>query len=115
MAQQNNKPPEGYVVLRHLNINDTPPEQFFQHVDLVKRPGFNTTGKEISVAVNVFPVTQFPTKTVYQYDVRTISCSPCLVFDWLLNNIIGHDRKRCRKTHGHEKGLGLDSSKGETW
>jgi eukaryotic translation initiation factor 2C len=69
------------VHFRHLNFNDEPPEQFFKEVPMARRPGFNTTGKEIQVQVNVFPITQFPTKKVYQYDVsatptdETIRCN----------------------------------------
>ncbi|KAG5287396.1 eukaryotic translation initiation factor 2c [Histoplasma capsulatum G186AR] len=44
--------------------------EFFARKDLAKRPGYNATGKEITVAVNSYPITQFPTKSVYQYDVH---------------------------------------------
>lgn len=39
-------------------------------VDTVPRPGFNTTGKEIELSVNAYPILKFPNKTVHQYDVN---------------------------------------------
>ena len=58
------------VVFRHLNFIDDPDGQFFAPIELARRPGFNTTGREVTLAVNTYLITQFPTKTVYQYDVR---------------------------------------------
>src|ERR1700733_11966724 len=37
--------------------------------DFKQRPGFNTSGKAIQVAVNSYPVTQYPNVKVFQYDV----------------------------------------------
>ncbi|KAJ9500329.1 Protein argonaute [Exophiala xenobiotica] len=37
--------------------------------EFTKRPGFNDTGKGVLVAVNAYPVTQYPTVPIYQYDV----------------------------------------------
>ena len=37
--------------------------------ELAKRPGFGTTGKNALINVNAYPVTNFPNKTVYQYDL----------------------------------------------
>jgi eukaryotic translation initiation factor 2C len=34
-----------------------------------QRPGYNTTGKAISLHVNAYPVTQYPNVNIYQYDV----------------------------------------------
>lgn len=34
-----------------------------------KRPAYNSNGKQISVQVNVFPVTKWPTRDIFQYDV----------------------------------------------
>ncbi|PGH18113.1 hypothetical protein AJ79_00741 [Helicocarpus griseus UAMH5409] len=58
------------ALFRHMHVTDQPAEQFFARKDLAKRPGYNTTGKEISIAVNSYPILQFPTKKVYQYDVH---------------------------------------------
>ncbi|KAK2773705.1 hypothetical protein FQN52_004512 [Onygenales sp. PD_12] len=58
------------ALFRHMHVTDQPAEQFFAPVDLARRPGFNSTGKEIEVAVNVYPILQFPTKPVFQYDVH---------------------------------------------
>lgn len=55
--------------LRHMNFIDKEDEKNFEPVDFVRRPGYNQTGKEISVGVNVYSIAQFPNKTVYQYDV----------------------------------------------
>ncbi|WEW55192.1 Protein argonaute [Emydomyces testavorans] len=55
--------------LRNVIFYETDPDQYFENINLVKRPGFNTTGREVSLAVNSYPIVQFPSKTVYQYDV----------------------------------------------
>ena len=39
---------------------------------LMPRPGFSTAGKGAQVAINSHRVVEFPTKTVYQYDVSSI-------------------------------------------
>ncbi|KAJ5721781.1 uncharacterized protein N7483_009715 [Penicillium malachiteum] len=39
----------------------------------MERPGYNTSGKEIEVAMNTWPITSFPTKPVYQYEVVVLS------------------------------------------
>ena len=41
--------------------------------DLPLRPGTNIAGKAVQIRVNQFKVTQWPTKDVYQFDVRTIA------------------------------------------
>lgn len=64
--------------LRHLRIRDA--DEYAKYsvpVDNVARPGFNTTGKEIEVLVNAFPIVKFPSRTVYQYDVSDL---PLLTF-----------------------------------
>lgn len=33
-----------------------------------KRVGYNTSGKEVEVMMNAYPVTAFPDRTVYQYE-----------------------------------------------
>lgn len=55
--------------LRQEIFYETDVEQYFKSIHLVKRPGFNTTGKEILVSVNSYPIVQYPNKTIYQYDV----------------------------------------------
>jgi hypothetical protein len=39
--------------------------------NLPPRPGISTAGKAVQIRVNQFKVTKWPTKDVYQYDVRT--------------------------------------------
>ncbi|KAL1857831.1 Protein argonaute [Paecilomyces lecythidis] len=39
-------------------------------LDICQRPGMNATGKEIEVMLNAYPISKFPSKTVYQYDVH---------------------------------------------
>ncbi|KAL4924314.1 putative eukaryotic translation initiation factor eIF-2C4 [Aspergillus undulatus] len=56
--------------LRHLRLFDTDEAKYSVPVQAVPRPGFNPTGKEIEVQMNAFPVSAFPNKTVYQYDVH---------------------------------------------
>ncbi|KAK2871848.1 hypothetical protein FQN49_002759 [Arthroderma sp. PD_2] len=63
------KKKETYMHFRNCNINDTPPDQYFEPVPLAQRPGFNTTGKEISLAANFYPILDYPKKNVHQYDV----------------------------------------------
>ncbi|KAL2809793.1 Piwi domain-containing protein [Aspergillus granulosus] len=57
--------------LRHLRLRDA--DDFAKYsvpVETVPRPGFNQTGKEIEVQMNAYTITNFPNKTVYQYDVH---------------------------------------------
>lgn len=66
-----NKLPGG---LRHLRIRtDEEFQKYSVPVETVPRPGFNTTGKEVELSLNAYPITKFPSRTVYQYDV---SCAP---------------------------------------
>lgn len=44
--------------------------QFGVGTEFKRRPGFNTTGQEVSLALNSFPVAKFPNINVYQYDVQ---------------------------------------------
>lgn len=72
----NDSLPDG---LRHLQFRTTDEyEKYRVPVDTVPRPGFNTTGKEIELSVNAYPILKFPNKTVHQYDVSDIS-SACLL------------------------------------
>ncbi|KAL4918543.1 Piwi domain-containing protein [Aspergillus aurantiobrunneus] len=57
--------------LRHLRVDDANPDpKYSVPVEHVARPGFNPTGKEIEVQLNAFAVTNWPNKTIYQYDVH---------------------------------------------
>lgn len=47
-------------------------------VNTVPRPGFNTTGREVELKLNAYPITQFPTRSVWQYDVSIFPS--CLSF-----------------------------------
>lgn len=59
--------------LRHLQLRTTDEyEKYRVPVDTVPRPGFNTTGKEIELSLNAYPILKFPNKTVHQYDVSDI-------------------------------------------
>lgn len=56
---------------RHFN-RETNETQYDMPTELMARPKIgNTTGKEVTIEVNSFSVLQFPTKTVYQYDVSS--------------------------------------------
>lgn len=60
--------------LRHLRFRSADEERKYSvPVETVPRPGFNTTGKEVELQVNAYPITKFPSRTVYQYDV---GCHP---------------------------------------
>lgn len=39
-----------------------------------RRPGFNTTGQKVNLNLNAYGVLQYPTATVYQYDVSFPNC-----------------------------------------
>lgn len=61
----------------------------------LKRPGFNSTGKEIDLLVNAYPITKFPTRPVYQYEVSDKSIPSSL--EWTKTNVMTkinvlHDR-----------------------
>lgn len=69
--------------LRHVRIRDADElKKYAVPVDTVPRPGFNTTGKEIEVQMNAFPITKFPNKTIYQYDVSIPSIQGLCLFFW---------------------------------
>lgn len=44
-------------------------QQYLDGIANVARPGFNTTGREVELQLNAYPITSFPTLNVYQYDV----------------------------------------------
>ncbi|KAB8071607.1 Piwi domain-containing protein [Aspergillus leporis] len=57
--------------LRHLRVRDADEvAKYSIPAETVPRPGFNTTGKDIDVSLNAYPVVKFPNRTVYQYDVN---------------------------------------------
>ncbi|KAI9370101.1 ribonuclease H-like domain-containing protein [Aspergillus egyptiacus] len=57
--------------LRHLRVRGADElEKYSVPVENVPRPGFNSTGKEIEVQMNSFAIKEFPSQTVYQYDVN---------------------------------------------
>lgn len=59
--------------LRHLRYRDADElEKYGVPTEVVPRPGFNQTGKEIEVLINAFPITKFPSRPIYQYDVSII-------------------------------------------
>jgi eukaryotic translation initiation factor 2C len=39
-----------------------------------KRVGYNTSGKEVEMMMNAYPITAFPDKTVWQYEVSFATC-----------------------------------------
>ncbi|OKL60549.1 hypothetical protein UA08_04065 [Talaromyces atroroseus] len=47
-------------------------QQYVDGVTNVARPGFNTTGREVELQVNAYPITKFPTQNVFQYDVTIV-------------------------------------------
>lgn len=62
------------VYFRHLNrATEEQIAQYKVASDIIPRPGFNTAGKEISMGVNAYPISQYPTKAVYQYDVSSFT------------------------------------------
>lgn len=65
------------VFFRHLNTaTEEEIAKYKVASDIIPRPGFNTAGKEITLGVNSYPIAQFPTKTVYQYDVSLFTRNP---------------------------------------
>ena len=57
---------------RHYN-RETNDVKYTLPTTLMKRPGYNTSGKEINTQINSFPIIKYPTITVYQYDVSLSS------------------------------------------
>jgi eukaryotic translation initiation factor 2C len=60
------------VYLKNVLRASTNIEQYKLPTDFKQRPGFNTSGKAIQVAVNSYPVTQYPNVKVFQYDVGSL-------------------------------------------
>ena len=45
-------------------------QQYLLPTDFTTRPGYNTTGREVNVKLNSYPVDKLPLKPVHQYDVQ---------------------------------------------
>lgn len=56
------------LTFRHYN-RESNEVQYAVPTTLMKRPGYNTSGKEINTQINSFPIIKYPTITIYQYDV----------------------------------------------
>lgn len=98
----------GEIFFRHLNrLTGEQIKKYHVASDIITRPGFNTIGKEINVGINAFPITHFPTKTVYQYDVSSFTIITEYKTGDLLTIDSGSYWKRCRETPCHPKGVGL--------
>ena len=63
---------------RHYN-RDTNEVKYSLPTELMKRPGYNTSGKAIQTQINSFPIIKYPTITIYQYDVSFLSHTPLLL------------------------------------
>jgi eukaryotic translation initiation factor 2C len=44
-------------------------EQYGVPFESVPRPGFNTTGTEVELSINAYPISKYPSRSIYQYDV----------------------------------------------
>lgn len=59
--------------LRQLFLSNPDDEtKYAVPIEPVPRPGYNTTGKEVELLVNCFPISHFPNKVIYQYEVSLI-------------------------------------------
>jgi eukaryotic translation initiation factor 2C len=67
-----NLPPAGaFFQSRFITAPGTDYDQQFRlPTEFKTRPGYNTTGREVSVKLNSFAVDQFPQIAVHQYDVQ---------------------------------------------
>ncbi|GMG30064.1 unnamed protein product [Aspergillus oryzae] len=75
--------------LRHLRVREADEVvKYSVPVETVPRPGFNTTGKEVDISLNAYPITKFPSRNVYQYDV-SVSGSHSILFDSANGSIQG--------------------------
>ena len=55
--------------IRNLRAPGTDDKQFSVPTKFHARPGYNSSGKAIQLALNAYPVIQFPNVNIYQYDV----------------------------------------------
>lgn len=71
-SSTSNRPPTGVLFASRFVTGPGADyeNQYRLPTDFKQRPGLNTTGREVQLALNSFPVDQFPTSTVYQYDVQ---------------------------------------------
>lgn len=59
-------------IFKHADIHTDDEVKVAMPDSVPRRPNkLNTQGREISVKLNTFPVTQMPTSNIYQYDVST--------------------------------------------
>jgi eukaryotic translation initiation factor 2C len=71
-STSSNRPPPGILFQSRILTGQSADyeNQYRLPTEFKTRPGYNTTGREVQVALNSFSVDQFPTSTVYQYDVQ---------------------------------------------
>lgn len=80
--------------LRHLRVREADEVvKYSVPVKTVPRPGFNNTGKEVDISLNAYPITKFPSRNVYQYDV-SVSGSHDVLFDSVNGSIQDLIRRR---------------------
>ena len=54
---------------RNIAAPGTDDDQYQLPTEFKRRPGFNTSGTAVQLAVNAYPVIEFPKVKVFQYDV----------------------------------------------
>lgn len=71
-STSSNRPPSGILFQsRFVTGPGTDYDQQYRlPTEFKTRPGYNTTGREVSVRLNSYPVDRFPLGPVYQYDVQ---------------------------------------------
>ena len=65
------------VICTNLTLQATP-----EMAKIQKRIGYNSSGKEIEVMMNVYPILAFPDKAVYQYEVSGFSLQHPIDIIW---------------------------------
>ena len=56
---------------RNVTAPGTDDAQYQLPTEFKRRPGFNTSGTAVQLAINAYPVIEFPKVKVFQYDVST--------------------------------------------
>jgi hypothetical protein len=79
------------------NIRDCDPTDLiykgeFGLLPALRRPGYNTTGKEVDILVNAYPILKWPTKPVYQYEVCSWFCTHPTVRSETQDTLMHQDR-----------------------
>jgi N-terminal domain of argonaute len=71
-STSSNRPPQGLLFQSRILTGPGADyeAQYRLPTEFKTRPGYNSTGREVQMALNSFAVDQFPTQTVYQYDVQ---------------------------------------------